>query len=178
MMRTRAFFLVLVLTVILYSCENRQDETIVNLGFKAVVNSEGTTITTRSSAAEGLLVDSAVIILRNISLKQNGENNSLVATGPLVINLLTKNSDPGVSTTAVRPGTYNGLEAQLVVPGNTGFSISITGTYTLDDRWWKFRYSYNKEGSFSAANDQGIIINEFQVNNIWVLIDVISLFRE
>lgn len=167
-----SFFLFL----FLISCEKPEQATTLSLKFKTdqKTNSSG-----KGISGEGILVDSAVIILSDIKFisRDDGLQDGYTFNGPFIINLLTYESRPEISSNGLIPGVYLGMKANLVVSELTGYSIYISGTYTSDNKWWKFIYMFSGTGDFSVENPDGFTITENMNNEIWVVINVMSLLE-
>lgn len=168
-----------IVAMFLFSCNQEEETTTLNLRFRAVLDE--TIQSFKETTGEGILVDSAVIILERISLVPQGSPSGLrpqnLFAGPYVINLLTNQSEPALAEASVEPGIYTGLHANLHVSGKTGYSVYISGTYTLDNIWWRFIYEFSETGTFNVENSGGLVIVENQPNNIWVMIDVVALLN-
>ena len=169
----------IVLLPVFIACDDQASEnTTLKLSFKALNETLNLSNTTNNVSGEGFGIDTAVIILERIKLTGAATGtNEILLPGPYEIDLLTKKSAPDLPVTSIIPGIYTTLEAELYVPANRRYSIYISGTYTRDDNWWRFRYTSVQTGNFFVENQPGFEITENTTNNIWVIIDVIALFR-
>lgn len=175
--------LIIFIPALFISCENQSPEnTTLNLGFRAVGNSPDAGRNLRSSAGEGIFIDTAVLILERIGLSLKGSESSsydpdnYILRGPYEIDLIAKKSRPDLLPAEIAPGTYTVLQAMLHIPEGYKSCIHITGTYTNNDNWWRITYDYADIDIFRVENQEGINIVEGASNNIWVLIDVVALF--
>lgn len=173
----------LLIPFVLIACENHDSQrTTVSLGFKAVGKTLMQDKAPRSAAADGMFIDTGILILERIDVKQQGSEqstydpNHFILRGPYVIDLIGKKSRPELLPAEIAPGVYTGLQAMLNVPAGYHFSVHIAGTYTNNTKWWRFIYEYADTNIFRVENSTGINIVEGMSNNIWVLIDVVALF--
>jgi hypothetical protein len=170
----------LIILYVFVACENLETEkTTVNLAFKTFSASFSLSQARKGISDEGFMIDTAVIVLEKIKLTGEGTGlNEILFTGPYEIDLLSKKSVPDLPVAGIAPGIYNTLAAELYVPMDRPYSIYITGTYTLNEKWWRFLYTLNKTGDFVVKNPQSFEINENTANTIWILIDVVALFMD
>lgn len=178
-MKNSFFTVAAVLAFLLAACEN-QDGVTARIRFAAVKDAE-TGPVTRAAQAGGILIDSATISLQNIRLLGKNSNDQIITQntvfpGPYLINLVTRKSTPVIESSSIAQGTYYGLNALLSVPLNTGYSIFVSGTYTLNDKWWRFYYSNSGSYTFQVTDSAGFIVDQ-QNPEIWIMIDVVSFFR-
>lgn len=184
-MNKSKIFYAFLIPIVLIACENQESQrkTTVNLGFKAVGNTLMQNKATRSAVADGIYIDTAMLVLEKIELKQQGEvissydPNDYILKGPYDIDLITKQSRPELLPAEVAPGIYTVLQAKLHIPEAYHYSMHIAGTYTNNDKWWRFIYEYPDTSVFRVESAEGINIVEGASNNIWVLIDVVALFE-
>jgi len=172
-------FFALIILQVFVACENLEPEnTTVNLAFKTHRESFYLSQATKGISGEGFLIDTAVIVLERIKLTGEGTGrNEILFTGPYEIDLLANKSIPDLPVAGIVPGIYNTLIAELYIPVGRGYSIYISGTYTLNEKWWRFIYTINQTGDFIVKNPQSFEINENTTNTIWIIIDVVALFR-
>ena len=172
-------FVAVIIIPVFIACDDQASEnTTLKLSFKALNETLSLSKSANEASGEGFGIDTAVIVLERIKLTGAASGtNGLLLPGPFEIDLLTKKSTPELPITSIIPGMYTSLEAELYVPVNRRYSIYISGTYTHDDNWWRFRYTSLQTGNFLVENQPGFEINVNTTNNIWVIIDVIALFR-
>jgi hypothetical protein len=182
-MKNPVSILAVLLPLVLAACENQYSgEVTARIRFAAAHDAAGSNLTTRASQTEGLLIDSATISLQNIRLLVQNSNDQMITgntvfPGPYMINLITKKSIPVIESSSIAPGTYFGLNALLYVPNSTVPSVYVTGTYTLNDKWWKFYYTNSASLTFQVTDSAGFTVDQSNPE-IWVLIDVVSFFKD
>lgn len=182
-MKTKIIYALLI-PFVFSACENQEShETTVNLGFKAVGKTLMQEKAPRSAAADGMLIDTAILILEKIDLRLQGSEqatydpNNYILRGPYSLDLIARKSRPELLPAEVAPGVYTILQAMLYMPEGYHFTMHIAGTYTNNTKWWRFIYEYSDTSIFRVENSTGINIVEGMSNNIWVLIDVVALFE-
>lgn len=175
--------LAILISSVFIACENQnQGDIRTGIKFAAVHGRNPGASTRKASTGEGILIDSAKIVLRNINLLTQNSNGQIAISantsfpGPYLINLITHRSDPVIESGVIIPGMYYGIYASLYVPQNPAFSFYVRGTYTLNEKWWRFSYSNSGTGTFQVVDSAGFPVNGTDPD-IWIMIDVISLFN-
>ncbi len=182
-MKRLVFLVAAIIPVVFVACENQEsDRTTVQINFIATGNVSKQDIALRSSVGEGILIDTAIIILEKIDLKRQGSADTVynpgefLLRGPYEINLVSHTGIPEIPPAEITPGIYSLLQGLLFKPEGYSFNIYVSGTYTKETRWWRFVYSYDKSTVFQAKSRSGFEIAENSSNNIWIMIDVVALF--
>jgi hypothetical protein len=193
-MKTFVTLLTILMLLAFTSCEKQNSGTAtVSLDFKAINGTVELKSDSKGDPIEGLEIDSAIIILEKIELKLQGtdedddlegeddadDDNEFLYTGPYVIDLLSQTSEPDLPLADFKAGIYTKLEAELYVDEERGHSVYISGTFTtndIDPKDLKFVFTYSQTEDFKAENPDGFEVNEDMINNIWVLLDLGSLF--
>ncbi len=194
-MKTFIKLFTILMLLVFISCEKQKSETAtVDLGFIALNGTVELKSATKGEVLEGLEIDSAVIILEKIELKLQGideeddiegedetdDQDEFLYTGPYVIDILAGKSKPDLPLVEVVPGTYTKFEAELYVDEERGHCVYISGAYTTSDtepKEFKFIYTYSQTEDFKVENPDGFEITEDMINNVWVMLDLGSLFE-
>lgn len=182
-MKTTLSIIAVLLPLLFAACENQNPGSVTaSIKFAASLNGDEANKLTKASGTDGILIDSAILNLQNINLLVQTPNGQItnsgnpVFRGPYLINLISRTSNPVIAPEMVTTGLYYGINGLLYVPQNTKISIYISGTYTLNDKWWKFYYTNSGSLTFQVVDSSGFAVDQANPE-IWVVIDVVSFFR-
>ena len=174
--------------MIQYSCE-KETRTGINLSFIGDISS------LKSANLSGVLtIDEAYIGVHEIEIEteiemetehEEGESEIEIEyeyefeyEGDYTVDLLTGESTPEFGFSALEPGIYNEVEAEIspILDGGTK-SVSIKGTFTDTDQMTiDFEFSTSAEIEIEVESETGFFLDEGKIIDLVVSFDLEMLF--